>query len=146
MKWNLAAAAGAAVMMAFVTPVAQANSISSVENARAKDRAGYYLSRQDREKLRQYGRESDPGWGYRGYDYGYDGRLRVLRAAPILRTVWVLIAALGTAETGKRLADGDKAVVGHGCPRKVGLLRRLLLARDRLRVAVASTGFRYCPV
>jgi hypothetical protein len=73
MKWNLAAAAGAAVMMAFVTPVAQADSISSVENARAKDRAGYYLSRQDREKLRRYGRESDPGWGYRGYDYGYDG-------------------------------------------------------------------------
>jgi hypothetical protein len=67
----LAAAAGAAVMMALVTPVAQADSISSVENARAKDRAGYYLSRQDREKLRQYGRESDPGWGFRGYDGGY---------------------------------------------------------------------------
>jgi len=56
MKWNLAAAAGAAVMMVFITPVAQADSISSVENARAKDRAGYYLSRQDREKLRRYGR------------------------------------------------------------------------------------------
>jgi uncharacterized membrane protein len=77
MKWNLAAAAGAALMMAFVTPVAQADSISSIENARAKERSGYYLTRQDREKLRQYGRESEHGWGYRGYgyayDYGYDG-------------------------------------------------------------------------
>ena len=53
------------------------NSISRIENARAKERSGYYLSRQDREKLRQYGRESEHGWGYRGYghayDYGYDG-------------------------------------------------------------------------
>jgi uncharacterized membrane protein len=77
MKWNLAAAAGAALMMAFAIPAAQADSISSVENARAKDRAGLYLSRQDREKLREYGRESEHGWGYRGYgyadDYGYGG-------------------------------------------------------------------------
>lgn len=73
MKWNMAAAAGAAVMMAFVVPpVAQADSISSVENARAKERSGYYLSRQDREKLHRYGRESER-WGYRGYGYGYDG-------------------------------------------------------------------------
>ena len=97
MKWNLAAAAGAAMMMAFAVPAAQADSISSIENARAKERSGYYLSRQDREKLRQYGRESEHGWGYRGYGARLRLRLRrplrVLRTAPLLRTVWVLIAA-----------------------------------------------------
>lgn len=53
---------------------ANADSISDVENARAKDRAGYGLSRQDREKLRRYGGNDDYGWrgGYRDYD-GYDG-------------------------------------------------------------------------
>lgn len=72
MKRNLAAAAGAALIVAFAAPVvAQADSISSVENARAKDRAGYYLNRRDREQLRRYGRND--GYGYRyGYrDYGY---------------------------------------------------------------------------
>lgn len=49
---------------------AQADSISDVENARAKDRAGYYVSRQDREKLRRYGRND--GYGYSG-GYGYGG-------------------------------------------------------------------------
>ena len=44
MKWNLAAAAGAAMMMAFAVPAAQADSISSIENARAKERSGYYLA------------------------------------------------------------------------------------------------------
>jgi hypothetical protein len=73
MKRNWAAAASAALIVAFAAPVvAQADSISSVENARAKDRAGYYLTRQDREHLRRYGRNDDYGYGWRGYrDYGY---------------------------------------------------------------------------
>lgn len=50
--------------------LAQADSISDVENARAKDRAGYHTTRQDREKLRRYGRNDDYGYS-RGY--GYDG-------------------------------------------------------------------------
>lgn len=73
MKWNWAAAASAALIVAFAAPVvAQADSISGVEGARAKDRAGYYLTRQDREHLRRYGRNDDYGYGWRGYrDYGY---------------------------------------------------------------------------
>ncbi|HVJ76194.1 MAG TPA: hypothetical protein VM620_00040 [Hyphomicrobium sp.] len=71
MKWNWAAAASAALIVSFVAPLAQADSISSVENARAKDRAGYYLDRQDREKLRRYGRNDDYGYYPRGYGYGY---------------------------------------------------------------------------
>jgi hypothetical protein len=72
MKWNWAAATGAALIVAFATPIAQADSIGGVEGARAKDRAGYYLNRQDREHLRRYGRSDGYGWrrGYR--DYGYD--------------------------------------------------------------------------
>ena len=59
MKLNLAAAAGAALMVAFAVPAAQADSISSVEGARAKERAGRYLTRQDVEKLRRYGGNDD---------------------------------------------------------------------------------------
>ncbi len=58
-------------LIATATPAA-ANSISDVENARAKDRAGYSTTRQDREMLRRYGR-NDGGYGYRYRDdYGYD--------------------------------------------------------------------------
>jgi hypothetical protein len=73
MKWNLAAAASAALIVAFVTPVAQADSISGVEGARAKERQGRYLNRHDREQLRRYGGNADYGWRgrYRDYDYGY---------------------------------------------------------------------------
>lgn len=39
-------------------PVAFADSIVDVENARAKDRAGYYVTRQDDEKLDRYGNTS----------------------------------------------------------------------------------------
>ncbi|HEY8129859.1 MAG TPA: hypothetical protein VIF39_14285 [Hyphomicrobium sp.] len=73
MKMNWAAAASAALIVAFVTPVAQADSISGVEGARAKERQGRYLNRHDREQLRRYGGNGDYGWrgGYRDYDYGY---------------------------------------------------------------------------
>ncbi len=59
-------------LIAAVPPVA-ANSIGDVEGARAKERSGYYTTRQDREMLRRYGR-SDEGHGYRyrDDDYGYD--------------------------------------------------------------------------
>lgn len=61
---------GLAAVAAFASVgMAQADSISDVENARAKDRAGYHLNRGDREKLRRYGRNDD----YRySRDYGYD--------------------------------------------------------------------------
>lgn len=55
---------------------AQADSISSVEGARSKERSGRVLNRQDREKLRRYG-GNDDGYnsygsyrGYRSYEYG----------------------------------------------------------------------------
>lgn len=73
MKRTLAAIAAASVM-GLGGGAAYADSISSVENARAKERAGYRLNGQDRESLRRYGGNADYGWrdGYR--DYGaYDG-------------------------------------------------------------------------
>ncbi|MDO9383603.1 MAG: hypothetical protein Q7T86_12140 [Hyphomicrobiaceae bacterium] len=68
-----------ASLMAFaLTPVAaQANSIGEVENARAKDRSGYHLNRQDREQLRRHGANDDSyGWrgGYASDDGYYDDR------------------------------------------------------------------------
>lgn len=71
---SLAAIAAAATLVIGAT-AAHADSISDVENARAKDRAGYGLTRQDREKLRRYGGNDDYGYGggYRDYGYGYDG-------------------------------------------------------------------------
>lgn len=75
MKTSMAAAAIAAGILTVAAPVAQANSISEVEGARAKDRQGGYLTRQEREKLRRYGGNDDGYYGYRsgGYDYGYGG-------------------------------------------------------------------------
>ena len=70
-KITLTAAAAAIVALSGAAASAQADSIGEVENARAKDRAGYYTSRQDREKLRRYGRNDD--YGHRGYDDGYYG-------------------------------------------------------------------------
>ena len=75
MKWKCAVAA-TAIAMLFAPSMAQADSISSVENARAKERQGAYLSRQDREKLRRYGSNDDYGpvydYGTYGYGGGYD--------------------------------------------------------------------------
>jgi hypothetical protein len=73
MKWNWTVAVGCAAIVALVTPVAQADSIAGVEGARAKERQGRYLTRQDREQLRRYGGNDDYGWrgGYRDYDYDY---------------------------------------------------------------------------
>ena len=63
----IAAAVGAT--LAGMAP-AQADSISAVEGARAHERAGDYLTRQDREKLRRYGGNDDGFYsGRRGYGY-----------------------------------------------------------------------------
>ncbi len=58
--------------MAAAPSMAQADSISSVENARAKERQGRYLNRQDREQLRRWGGNDDHR-GYYGYRPSYDG-------------------------------------------------------------------------
>lgn len=59
MSVRITALVAATVGMMAVSGGASADSISSVENARAKDRAGDYLSRQDRDQLRKYGRTSE---------------------------------------------------------------------------------------
>lgn len=74
---------GMAAAAAFTASVpAYANSISEVEGARAHERQGGYLTRQNREQLRRYGGNDDGyysgrrGYGYRGYGYrgyGYNG-------------------------------------------------------------------------
>ncbi len=72
MNWKFPIAAAAmAVMMA--PSMAQADlSIGAVEGARAKDRQGAYLTRQDRDALRRYGGNDDYGYYGYGYDsYGY---------------------------------------------------------------------------
>jgi hypothetical protein len=49
---------------------AHADSLSDVENSRAKDRAGYRLNGHDRENLRRHGRNDDAYYHGRGYgDY-----------------------------------------------------------------------------
>lgn len=62
--------AGAAMALVLAPAVAQADSISAVEGARAKERQGAYLSRQDADSLRRYGGNDD--YGYRS-SYGYSG-------------------------------------------------------------------------
>ncbi len=61
----------AAVLSALTLSVpAKADSISAVEGARAHERQGNYLTRQEREKLRRYGGNDDGYYnGRRGYGY-----------------------------------------------------------------------------
>ena len=77
MKRVIMCAALGAVAIAAPATAALADSISSVEGARAKERAGYYISRQDDEKLDRYGGNDrgyrSYGYSYGDYDYGYDG-------------------------------------------------------------------------
>ncbi len=79
MKRGLATALAAALIVGIPALPVQADSISSVEGARAKERSGLYLNRQDREKLRRYGSNDD---GYNSHEpyasyrfYGYDPRV-----------------------------------------------------------------------
>jgi len=72
-----------AALAVMLTPaVSLADSIGDVEGARAKERQGRWLNRQDREQLRRWGGNDDYGYhGYRyyrsrgyydgGYGYGY---------------------------------------------------------------------------
>lgn len=79
MRLTWAATAAAAILMSLAPTGASADSISSVENARAKDRAGQRLNPQDRDQLRKYGGGSgdyasdDYGPRYRYRDGGYGG-------------------------------------------------------------------------
>lgn len=70
--WTAAATAGLAVGM--LAPIAAADTIADVEGARAKQRAGYYLNRQDRDALRRYGGNADyRDRYYSDFDYGRYG-------------------------------------------------------------------------
>jgi len=76
MKWTCGIA-GAAMALLLAPATAQADSsIGAVEGARAKERQGAYLTRQDRENLRRYGSNDDYGrrysYGPYGYGDGYD--------------------------------------------------------------------------
>jgi hypothetical protein len=92
MKWKCVIAS-AAMAMLFAPSMAQADSIGAVENARAKERQGSYLSPQDRESLRRYGGNDDygPRYSYGPYWYGggyyadyyrYQPRYRAYSAYP----------------------------------------------------------------
>jgi len=75
MNWKNAVA-GSAMALMLAPSLAQADSsIGAVEGARAKERQGAYLTRQDRDNLRRYGGNDDYGYGYRhSYGpYGYYG-------------------------------------------------------------------------
>lgn len=68
MRFTRTIAVAAALML---TPaVAQANSISDVEGARAKERQGAYLTGQEVEQLRRHGGNDDYGYSYGPYTYG----------------------------------------------------------------------------
>ena len=69
MKHTMCILAALATVTAFAPTVAVADSISQVEGARAAERAGRGLTRQDVEKLNRYG-GNDDGF-YSGYGYGY---------------------------------------------------------------------------
>jgi hypothetical protein len=54
---------------------ASADSLTEVENARARERQGQYMNNRDREQLRRWG--GSGGYdrhAYRPYDYGYYDR------------------------------------------------------------------------
>lgn len=73
MKRTIFAVVAVAAMAS--TAPAQADSISAVEGARAHERQGSYLTRQEREKLRRYGGNDDGFYsGRRGYRNGYGYR------------------------------------------------------------------------
>ncbi|HRN87559.1 hypothetical protein [Hyphomicrobium sp.] len=68
---KVAVAASAAIMALTAAPAVQADSIADVEGARAKDRQGFHLNREQRESVRRYGRNDDYGYRRGGYAYDY---------------------------------------------------------------------------
>lgn len=72
MDWKCALA-GIAMAIALDPTSASADSVTEIENARAKERSGLYLNGRDREQLRRWGGNGDYGhYAYRAYDDGYD--------------------------------------------------------------------------
>ena len=70
MHWKCTLA-GLAMAIALAPPAA-ADSVTEIENARAKERQGRYLNHRDREQLRRWGGSSDYGrYAYRPYADGY---------------------------------------------------------------------------
>ncbi len=67
--WTLSAAAGLAALGTVAVSDVSANSVGAVEGARANERAGRALSRQDVENLRRYG-SNDDGYTSGGYVVG----------------------------------------------------------------------------
>jgi hypothetical protein len=58
--------------LALLPSAGWADSVSSVENARAKERQGRWLNSEDREQLRRWGGNDDGRYdGYVPYSYGY---------------------------------------------------------------------------
>ncbi len=80
--------ASAAMAVALAPSMAAADTIESVEGARAKERQGRWLDSQDREQLRRWGGNDDYaryryGRYDRGYGDGYDhGPIYYYRAYP----------------------------------------------------------------
>jgi hypothetical protein len=79
--------AGAVMAVALAPSAGWADTIESVEGARAKERQGRWLDRQDREQLRRWGGNDDGRYyGYDRYERGYygysDGPVYYYRAYP----------------------------------------------------------------
>jgi hypothetical protein len=73
MQWKFAVVFAALAML--LTPsMATADSVEGIEGARAKERQGRWINRQDREQLRRWGGNDDYRLRYyRPYDDGYYG-------------------------------------------------------------------------
>ena len=71
MNWKCTLA-GIAMAVALAPISALADSVTEIENARAKERSGLYLNGRDREQLQRWGGNSDYGrYAYGPYDDGY---------------------------------------------------------------------------
>lgn len=87
MRCKMLVAGAALLAISFAPTAASADTVESVEGARAKERQGRWLDRQDREQLRRWGGNDDYGrYGYSRYErrpYGYDhGPVYYYRAYP----------------------------------------------------------------
>jgi hypothetical protein len=73
MNWKIIIA-GAAMAAVLAPAIAQADSsIGAVEGARARERQGAYLTREDRDNLRRYGGNDDYGYRYGPGPFVYGG-------------------------------------------------------------------------
>ena len=80
--------ASLAIGMALAAVPASADTVESVEGARAKERQGRWLNHEDRQQIRRWGSNDDyySDYSYRPYErrsYGYDeGPIRYYRPYP----------------------------------------------------------------